>query len=406
MFHGTGVVDGAAVLTHPLADSVQTLHSLGLYQSLRRGPHTEYQRAALSHNLDEQIDDFLRRFPAGTRHPTPVVAQRDATFPWEIQLCFRHGALLCLIVLVGSVDGSVYHEQAGLMASGHFCDGGHVDVLLVLLANPSAVHPENVYRAIARQDFLHLSVGVFLELLPSPGPFLCGIGGVATAVGIDIPPVVLRVPVRLREVGAYHEVLLAEGFQHVFQHIALRIVAEGVLGNGEVGLLRVEHTETVVVFRGEDHVLHACIFHRIGPLLGVELRGIELVGQSPVPVFILVEGARGVLRNPVFVADGPRLHDARHAVDAPVHQHSELQVLPLVEFLQHQLIGWPHVSLRPLVHISLCPSASRQRQGCQHHHDLLLHIFYLFIVNQSFLCKDPQWGTPSPSSSPRYLLVE
>ena len=260
------------------------------------------------------------------------------------------------------------------MAACHTGDGRHVDVLLVLLANPSAVHPEDVYRAVAREDFFHLPVGVLLELLPPPGPLLRGIGGVAPAVGIDVPPVVLRVPVGFGEVGAYHEAFLAEGFKDVFQHVALRIVAEGMMGDGEVGLLGVEHAEAVVVLGGEDHVLHAGILHGVGPLLRVELRGVELVGQSPVPVFILIERARSVLRDPVFVADRPRLDDARHAVDAPVHEHSELLVLPLVEFLQHQLVGGPHVGLRPLVHISLCPSAGRQQQGRQRHHDLFLHI--------------------------------
>ena len=186
------------------------------------------------------------------------------------------------------------------MAARHLGDGRHVEVLLVLLANPSAVHPEDVYRAVAREDFFHLSVGVLLELLPPPGPLLRGIGGVAPAVGIDVPPVVLRVPVGFGEVGAYHEILLAEGFKDVFQHVALRIVAEGMMSDREV-----EHAEAVVVLGGEDHILHAGIFHGVGPLLRVELRGVELVGQSPVPVFILIERARSVLRDPVFVADRP-----------------------------------------------------------------------------------------------------
>ena len=147
------------------------------------------------------------------------------------------------------------------------------------------------------------------------------------------------------------------------EHIAALIILEGVLGDGVVGRLRVEHAESIVVLRGEDHVFHSGILACRGPLAGVEVSGTELVGQSPVPVQVLLIGAGGVAGDPVLIADAPRLHDARNGIDAPVQQHAEFQVLPLLEVLHYIRFCGPFVSVRLLVQVVLlCYGRCRAEQ--------------------------------------------
>ena len=136
------------------------------------------------------------------------------------------------------MDGTVNDDDARLILTGDTGHLGHVQVLTaVLLSYPAAIEPQDIYLTVTRQNFVHLIVGELLELLPAPGVLINGIVHVATFLGIHIPPVVLRVPVGLREVGSDGELLLAEGIQHMLQHIATWIVLKGVLGNGKIGLL-------------------------------------------------------------------------------------------------------------------------------------------------------------------------
>ena len=152
-------------------------------------------------------------------------------------------------------------------------------------------------------------------------------------------------PVRLREIGADGELLIAESIEHMFQHVATGIVLEGVLGDREVRFVGVEHTETIMVLRGEDHVFHACIAASRSPLGRIKLRGTEFLSKTEVPVHILLIGTCGISCNPVLVADGPRLHHAGHGVQPPMEQHAELQVLPLLQVLHNQLFRRPFIDL-------------------------------------------------------------
>ena len=139
----------------------------------------------------------------------------------------------------------------------------------------------------------------------------------------------------------------------MLEHIALGIVAKGMVGNGEVGESGVEHAESVVVLGGENHVFHASTLHHVCPLRWVELSGVELVGKSPVPVLVLLVGHGGVASHPFFIADGPTLHDAWHGVDAPMEEDTKLEVLPLVEFVFYFCIAWPFVGGGLLVQVVL-----------------------------------------------------
>ncbi len=102
-----------------------------------------------------------------------------------------------------------------------------------------------------------------------------------------------------------------------------------------------------MVFGGEHHVFHAGAVHDVGPLLGIEINGIQGVLQIEIPFFVLVVGKIYLAADPVDIlgAYGPRLHDAGHGVKSPVEKHAEFLVLPFVEFVENGLVGWPHISV-------------------------------------------------------------
>ena len=116
----------------------------------------------------------------------------------------------------------------------------------------------------------------------------------------------------------------------MLEHIALRIVAKCMVGNGEVGESGIKHTESVVMLGCENHVFHASTLHHVCPLRRIELRGIKLISKSPIPILVLLIDHCGIATNPVLITDGPAFHDARHRIDAPMEQDSKLEVLPLV----------------------------------------------------------------------------
>ncbi len=178
--------------------------------------------------------------------------------------------------------------------------------------------------------------------------------GPTVGSGIMGVPEPFAVPVGLREITAHPYIFLTEGIEHPSGHIALGIVFEGMFGDGEIGVLRVEHAETVVVLGREDHVLHTSILHHVRPLFGVEVHGVELVFQSPIPFLVRIIVVH-VACNPVFGADRPRLYDSGNGVDAPVEEHAKLLILPVVELGQHCGVGRPHIvcRFRLLMYITL-----------------------------------------------------
>ena len=227
---------------------------------------------------------------------------------------------------------------------------------------------------------------VFHKPLPALRVLLHGIVHVATLLAISVPPVELRVPVGLGEIGAYGEILVAERIEHKLQHIASRIVAEGVVGNRKVGLAGVEHAEAVVMLRGENHVAHAGIRTRRSPLRRIEFRWPELIGQSEVPVHVLLIGAGAVACDPLLVADRPRLHDSRNGIESPVNQHAELQVLPLLQVVHYLFVLRPFILRGALVDVSLCEGGQRSEGGqrrCGHdgqHGFHLSHCYFSFQI--------------------------
>ena len=339
-----GVVDGISVLFEPCTNGVETSDCFGLNQTFGRWTHTEDEIASFCHDFNERIDDAHGGFPARTWYPTPIVCQRDATFPRVVELGFGNGLFGCLIVFVWSMDGAVNNEDARLMGTSHGSNARHVDVLVCFWTNPTAIEPKNIDRTVTAEDFFYLIVSVLLETFPTPRPALDVVIHLSSAFdGIDIPPIVLAVPVGLGEVGANHELLIAEGGEYVLKHIAFGIVPECVLSDGVISESGVKHTESIVVLGGENHIFHPCTLHDFCPLRRIELSGVELIGKSPIPILVLLIGHCGVASNPLLIADRPTLHDTWHGIDAPMKKDTKLEVLPRMEFVENLRVGWPFV---------------------------------------------------------------
>ena len=90
------------------------------------------------------------------------------------------------------MNSAVDDNQTGLKFSCTRGNAWHVYVLLVFLAYPSAIKPQNVYLAIIAQQLFCLCMDKFLKRIPPPGPLLDVVVDIASVLDwIDIPPIVL-----------------------------------------------------------------------------------------------------------------------------------------------------------------------------------------------------------------------
>ena len=128
---------------------------------------------------------------------------------------------------------------------------------------------------------------------------------------------------RLRVVEAEFDALLAALFGEFFERVAL----EGGGGDDVEGVdLGVEHGEAVVVFGGDDDVLHAGGFGEGDDVVRAEAGGVELGGEG----FVVGDGDGGVVHDPL--ADAGDLLAVPCAggdgVEAPVDEHAEAGFAP------------------------------------------------------------------------------
>ena len=193
------------------------------------------------------------------------------------ELCLRDGLLRRLVVLVGPLDGTVHADQAGAYLPGL---GQDLVQAHLVAGDPAAVQPEDVQLPVA-------AAGEFRELVLREGHVVLIPVGVLVHLVVDAParggvvriPEPFAVPVGLGEVGADQEALRTEGVEDVLGDVLPGVRGEwSGLGDGKVRVFGIEHAESVVVLRREDHVLHAGVFEDIGPLLRVEVHRVEDLG--------------------------------------------------------------------------------------------------------------------------------
>ncbi len=93
-----------------------------------------------------------------------------------------------------------------------------------------------------------------------------------------------------------------------------------------VGDFRIEQREPIVVFAGDDDVLHAGLPREAHPRLGVVLDGVELPREGAV----LGDGDASAQHDPLADAADPfvLVRAGRHRVDTPVDEHAEPRLAP------------------------------------------------------------------------------
>ena len=175
------------------------------------------------------------------------------------------------------------------------------------------VEPDQADGAVAGEQFLHLRLGFAAQVLVV---ILLVVGteipGVAGAVGL--------VPVlRLRVIDAEADVVALARVGQFLERIAMegRGVVDVVLADR-----RAIHGEAVVVLAGDDDVLHAGVFGHLHPCFGIELHGVELLGE----LFVFLHRNLGAIHDP-FADAGDRLAfplAGGNAVEAPVDEQAEL----------------------------------------------------------------------------------
>src|SRR5690606_5243114 len=83
-------------------------------------------------NFYQCFYDLLRRFVIIVRNIGERISHSDTTFPWNIQRVFWNGLFGCYVVLPFSRNGTIYHNDAGLVFTCHFTNLIHIYILLYL----------------------------------------------------------------------------------------------------------------------------------------------------------------------------------------------------------------------------------------------------------------------------------
>ena len=161
-----------------------------------------------------------------------------------------------------------------------------------------------------------------------------------------IPPIVLIMPVRFWKISACHKPFLSEGFEYILGNIRFRMLLKSTPGYGKIRVLTIEHTKAVMMFSRKNHVFHTGLFRHFRPLGRFEFSRIELLTQSvPIPILKLLIVIVTVTTDPVhiFGTQSPRFNNTRHGIKSPVKNNTELQITPLVQFLQYERVFRPFV---------------------------------------------------------------
>ena len=185
-------------------------------------------------------------------------------------------------------------------------------------ALPLSVEPHDADRPVVGQQLAHLRLQeahVPLEVGTRIGP--------CCRFPVTTRQVVRVVPVHDRVIPADPDSLLRRRARKLFHHVAMERRRHDV----EIGFLRVEQREPIVVLRGDDDVLHARLLGQPDPGVGIEFRGVE-AGAEPIVLF--ERDLRGVA-DPLSVVRPPVPLSRRNGVEAPVDEQAEPRLAPPVE---------------------------------------------------------------------------
>ncbi len=154
-------------------------------------------------------------------------------------------------------------------------------------------------------------------------------------------------PVGFGKICPDHEILVAESIEHVAHDVGVLAVGIRAGSHFIVGLLGVEHAESVVVLGRENHIFETVVLGKRSPVGRLELGWVEFIGEVPVPLFELAVGRTvgscletAVGKPAVFGTERPRFGYTGHGVHAPVEHDAKFLILPFVELGKNLGVGW------------------------------------------------------------------
>ena len=156
------------------------------------------------------------------------------------------------------------------------------------------------------RQLIHLLVGEGFEIFPTVRVLVDVVVDIAVGRGPFVSPVIVVVPVGLREIESRPKARTVESVHNAFSDVGLGVLAVGAFGAGAAvfGLVAVEHAETIVVFGSKNHILHTGSLGHSRHLVGAELGGIEGAVKVPIIMFVLVVGGPFAV-DPRLVAEIP-----------------------------------------------------------------------------------------------------
>ena len=312
-----GSRDGVGVTLHPLADLGDDAGVEGVDRAVALGADVVGELAARGDRADEVVDQLaflvaLRALVAVCPRAVSPAGRVDRAnrLPGTHVEVRGHRVVSADLEVAGLVPHAGVDHRLGLELVDPL---GHA--LRLLGGGAAHVEPQLGDRAVVGEELSQLRL--------DDGRHQVLIDGVDVAVGLGG----LLGPVDDREVeGKLDAELVALGGQLL--HRVLAVV--GLLDDVVVGRLRVPHGEAVVVLGRDHQVGHARVVDRLADGRGVEVGGEVLglgqvvVGGDVLPGLDLL-GVAHALAVAVVVA-------AVDGVDAEVHEHAVLELLPVGDF--------------------------------------------------------------------------
>lgn len=321
-------VDGVGVDFHPIADSFESVDRFLWEGAIGFGADVEEEISTFADDVDKHVNEIGGGLPVFVSFvPSPVPIHGDAAFPGDAGNALGGDFLFRRSIVSGVasvretshasasnidavVDDYVWLEFAAKIVE--FLSAGVVPSRF-----PFAIEPHHRDGAVVCEEFGDL---VFEILVVS---VKVGASGGPIFLPIAAREVVGVVPVHDGVVPAHFESVCADSLAKFCHDVAFERGGVYI----EVGDFAFEEVEAVVVFGGDDDVLHSGVFGHLCPGVGIELCRVKLVDE----LVVLFERDLGSCTNPLCVVGAVSVLSFEDAIESPVDEHAELIVMKPVE---------------------------------------------------------------------------
>jgi hypothetical protein len=320
---GLGVVDGFAVDAEPLAHLLEALDLGSGDNPVGIRADVEEIVAAFAGDVDEIAEEGLGGLEVGVEgFVAPGVVHGHAGLPVAARVALGGDELFggLGIAFVGSAEAVVPNE-IGVLVEDLDDLGGALGSHLARSVEPD----DNGILLVVVEELFDLGDGFLVEVVVEAavlrGVPVTGLGIVSAADccgAAGCGPIL-----RLRVVEAEFDALFAALFGEFAEWVAF----EGSRGDDVEGIdLGVEHGEAVVVFGGDDDVLHAGGFGQGDDVVRAEASGVEVFREG----FVVGDGDGEVVHDPLADVGGALAVPLAggDGVEAPVDEHAEAGFAP------------------------------------------------------------------------------